>query len=122
MIILDEQISNSELKEAIESWYKSKVSYVKELRPQTIIKDDVIPLLLRRCKQPTFVTINYNDFWGRKQIAASPSYCIACFKLERDRWREVSGLLRDILSRDEFATKKKRMGKVISWSDGRVTY
>jgi len=30
--------------------------------------------------------------------------------------------VRDLLKRKEFSTKKARMGKVISWSDGRVSY
>lgn len=38
------------------------------LRPHSIIKDDSIPALLQELKQPTFITINYSDFW--RKIAA----------------------------------------------------
>lgn len=122
MIVLDEQISNSELKKAIESWYRGSVLYVKELRPQTVVKDDVIPSLLRHCKNPTFVTINYDDFWNQRKAPASSAYCIICLKLDKSRWMETSPITRDILSLGEFKTKRKRMGKVISWSDRRITW
>jgi hypothetical protein len=98
------------------------VLYIKELRPQTVIKDEAIPTLLQRCKRPTFITINYDDFWNQRKAPASAAYCLICLKLEHGRWMEASPITRDILSREEFRTKKKRMGKVISWRDGRVAW
>jgi len=65
MIVLDEQLQGLELEDAISRWYHGAVLSVKQLRPGTVIKDEAIPLLLRRLKQPTFVTINDTDFWRR---------------------------------------------------------
>ena len=59
-IILDEQIHNVHVPIALRSWIT--VSRVRELRPDTIIKDEAIPGLLRRLKHPIFVTINVHDF------------------------------------------------------------
>jgi hypothetical protein len=61
MIVLDEHLQGLELEDAIARWYRGTVVIVKTLRPGTVIKDDAIPTLLRRLKQPTFVTINYAD-------------------------------------------------------------
>jgi hypothetical protein len=120
MIVLDEQLMYPPIIEDFESWYKGAVTTVLDLRPRTQIDDDAIPTLLRTIKQPTFITINYTDFW--KSVAASRDYCIICLKLSGDRSLEVSSLVRDLLKMKEFSTKKARMGKVISWSDGRVSY
>ena len=120
MIVLDEQLCRPPLEQAIKRWYKGKVICILELRPNTLVKDDVMPSLLRTVPSPTFVTSNYADFWNR--IAPSPAYCAVCLKLSMDRWAEVSPILRGILAQAEFKTKKQRMGKVISWSDGRLTW
>ncbi len=63
-----------------------------------------------------------SNFWNQQKIPASAAYCIVCLKLEHTRWMEASPIAREILSRDEFKTKKKRMGKIISWRDGRLTW
>ncbi len=120
MIVLDEQLMDPQIIEDFESWYKGAVATIPDLRPRTQIDDDAVPTLLRTIKQPIFITINYTDFW--KSVAASRDYCIICLKLSGDRSLEVSSLVRDLLKMKEFSTKKARMGKVISWSDGRVSY
>lgn len=65
MIVLDEELQGLGLEEAISRWYRGSVILIKALRPGTVIKDEVIPTLLRQAKQPTFVTINHSDFWRR---------------------------------------------------------
>jgi hypothetical protein len=40
----------------------------------TVVKDDVIPTLLRAQQQPTFVTINDHDFWRNVEVDAR--FCI----------------------------------------------
>ncbi|MGH9840507.1 MAG: hypothetical protein ACREEM_17145 [Blastocatellia bacterium] len=120
MIVLDEQLMKPKIKAEIESWYKGRVITILDLRPQTQIDDDVIPTLLRTTKQPTFITINYFDFWTTRH--AGNNYCIVCLKLSGNRTREVPALVRELLKMKEFSTKKARMGKVISWSDGKVNY
>lgn len=112
MIVLDEQLDDSRLEEAIARWYKGTVINIARLRPQTLINDDAMPTLLRKVQHPTFVTINYTDFW--KIIPASPAYCIICLKLAIQQKFQVPDLVRELLRRPEFSTKRARMGSVIS--------
>ncbi|MDQ3754436.1 MAG: hypothetical protein M3371_06860 [Acidobacteriota bacterium] len=91
---------------------------ILHLRPQTQVLDDAVSTLLCTAKQPTFVTINYTDFW--RVIPASAAYCLVCFKLPTRRAPEVPGLLREILSLPQYRTKRDRMGCVISWRNGVV--
>jgi hypothetical protein len=120
MIVLDDQLSAPYLKTEIEKWYAGSVIVLGSLRPHSIIKDDSIPALLQDLKQPTFITINYGDFW--RKVEAHRGYCVICFNLPRERVREIPGSLRTILNLPEWSAKRKRMGKVISVSGGRVRY
>ncbi|SRR6266404_2384113 len=120
MIVLDEQLADPRIIRSIKTWYKGKVTRIEEVRPQTRIPDDVIPVLLRWLKAPTFVTINYEDFW--RKIPANSAYCVICLKLTSKRCSEVSDSLRTILSRPEWSTKRKRLGNVILVSDQRIAY
>ena len=120
MIILDEHLQGLSLEAAISRWYPGRVFIVKQLRPGTIIKDDAIPLLLCQAKQPTFVTINYTDFWRR--ISADERYCIVCLQLSTERVDEIPSLLRRLFRLPGFKTKAERMGKVVLVSPQRVRY
>ena len=120
MIVLDEQISNSFMRAAVETWYPGAVAYVTDLRPHTRILDEEIAKLLFELKRPTFVTINYSDFW--RKATAHPRYSMLCLKLSTERWREVPDITRALLQLPDFATKNQRMGKIISWSDGVIDY
>jgi hypothetical protein len=120
MIILDEHLQGLPLEAAISRWYRGRIFIVKQLRPGTIIKDDAIPILLGHAKQPTFVTINYTDFW--RQVSADERYCIVCFSLSVECANEISLLLRHLFSLPEFKTKAERMGKVALVSQRRVLY
>lgn len=62
MIVLDEQIASPELAHKIAAWYPGRVAVLKELRYDSVIKDDSAEVLLRRVSNPTFVTINVKDF------------------------------------------------------------
>ncbi len=62
MIVLDEQLLGRNLEVEIARWYRGAVCFITDLRPNTVIKDDAIPQLLQQANQPTFVTINVNDF------------------------------------------------------------
>ena len=110
MIILDEQLQGLSLEAEISRWYRGRVFIVKQLRPGTIIKDDAIPILLCQAKQPTFVTINYTDFWRR--ISADERYCIVCLQFSTGRADEIPSLLRRLFRLPDFKTKAERMGKV----------
>jgi hypothetical protein len=61
------------------------------------------------------VTTNYKDFW--KKMPAHKVYGVLCLKLSKERVLEVPAITRQLLRHPEFDTKKKRMGKVVSWSD-----
>ena len=68
----------------------------------------------QRLRQPTFVTINYNDFHPR--AFAHSRYCIIRLRLKQEEALDVPRILRAILLDPRFNTKAKRMGKVISWT------
>jgi hypothetical protein len=118
MIVLDEQLGSSRIIAGIERWYGGSVITLNALRPGTRVLDDAAPTLLRTVPRPTFVTINYKDFW--KKIPASPDYCAVCFKLPTERSLEVPGLLRRVLSLPGLRTRRERMGVVVSVVDRKV--
>ena len=120
MIILDEHLQGLSLEAEISRWYRGKVFVVKQLRPGTIIKDDAIPILLCQVKQPTFVTINYTDFWRR--VSADKRYCIVCLQLSTERVDEIPSLLRRLFGLHGFKTNAERMGKVVLLNPQQVRY
>ena len=120
MIVLDEQLQGLGLEEAIARWYRGAVFVVKKLRPGMVIKDEAIPALLRQLKQPTFVTIDYMDFWRR--IPADNAFCIVCLELPTERVDDIPVRLRQLLRLPEFKTKKARMGKVVLVRETRLQY
>lgn len=120
MIVLDEQLYSVELAKEIEHWYPGQVISIKDLRPQTLVKDDAIDVLLRAVSKPTFATINVADFW--KEIAPDARYCIVCMEPSQQRTREVPQFLRRLLSLDSFNTKAKRMGAVIVLRPTRIEF
>jgi hypothetical protein len=120
VIVLDEHLEGLGLETFIARWYPGKVIAVRALRGGTIVKDDVIPTLLRHTKQPTFVTINWTDFW--RQFPADKRYCIICFPLARERVKEIPSLLRQVLKLSPFKTKAGRMGTVVRVTKNFVQY
>jgi len=120
MIVLDEQLNDPSLIKAIARWYTGRVITINDARPSTQIHDDVVAALLHHLKSPIFVTINYIDFW--RKIPAHRRYCVICLKLSIDRKKEVPRMLRELLSFNEFDTRRKLMGKVISMSEGVAQY
>lgn len=120
MIVLDEQLNDPSLIKAINRWYSSSVITINDVRPSTQIHDDVIAALLHHLKSPIFVTINYTDFW--RKIPAHRNYCAICLKLSAERKKEVPTVLRELLGLEQFNTRRKLMGKVISVSEGVVRY
>lgn len=111
MIVLDENIFDYDFLPDYKSWYKGKITTIRDLRRGSLIKDDAIPTILRSVKQPTFITTNISDFWPK--MPSHTSYCLMCFDLPNERIREISNKLRRILLLKEFKTKAARMGKVI---------
>lgn len=120
MIVLDEQLLGRSLETEIARWYRGAVQFIVDLRPNTVIKDDAIPELLRRQNQPTFVTINERDFWRKVEIDSQ--FCVVCFTLSDARAREIPERLRALLRRPEFRTKASRMGKVVRIMEDKISY
>lgn len=121
MIVLDEQLKGRRrLDEIIARWYQGPVIFVTELRPNTIIKDEIIPVLLRQVNQPTFITINETDFW--RKFPADERFCLVCFALTDAKADEIPQQLRRLLQMPEFAHKASRMGKVIRVTQQNITF
>jgi hypothetical protein len=120
VIVLDEQLKQVGVEAAIRRWYRGSVCSIRDLRPGTVIKDDVVPVLLRTAAQPTFVTVDWMDFWQRAE--PHPRFCLICFTLPPDRGREIAVLLRRLLRLPAFNTKAARMGKVARVSGEQVAY
>jgi hypothetical protein len=120
MIVLDEQLLGRGLERDIAQWYRGTVQFITDLRPHTIIKDEAIPVLLRRQAQPTFVTINERDFW--RKVATDQRYCIVCFVLSDARAHEIPLALRVLLRRPELRTKAQRMGKIMRVTNNDLSY
>ena len=78
MIVLDEQLLGRGIEHHIAQWYRGTVQFITNIRPNTVIKDDAIPMLLRQLSQPTFVTINARDFWQRVSGGPAVLYGVLC--------------------------------------------
>jgi len=120
MIILDEQLLGRGIECEIAKWYRGTVSFITDLRPGTVIKDEAIPMLLRQVSYPSFVTINEKDFWRKAQV--HPDCCLICFTLPDSRTSEIPQALRLLFNRPEFKTNAKRMGKIIRVTDRDISY
>jgi hypothetical protein len=120
MIVLDEQLPVRVLAEAIRRWYRGRVCVITDLRPATVIKDDAVRDLLHTVSQPTFVTLNWTDFWQRS--VAHRSFCLVCFTLPTNRAADISPLLRRLFRLGPFKSKAARMGKVARVSHEQVAY
>jgi hypothetical protein len=120
VIVLDEQLLGRNLELGISRWYQGAVRFIIDLRPNTVIKDDAVPRLLRQQIQPTFVTINERDFW--RKVPADKRYCVVCFPVADSHAGEIPQRLRSLFRRREFSTRARRMGKVIRVTDREISY
>lgn len=112
MIVLDEQLSDLQIVRDFSRWYRGTVINITDLRPRTIVLDDAVPTLLRTVSNPTFVTINYKDFW--QVVPAKSYYCVICLKLRQEEAERSSPMVRDLLNLSQYKTNRLRMGCVIS--------
>jgi hypothetical protein len=120
MIILDEQLLSYGVQASIARWYRGTVTDITRLRPNTVIFDEAIPMLLRTAPRPMFVTINVADFWRR--LAPDPRFCIVCCAVPHTRAQEVPTLLRRVLALEQFRTHSHRLGKIVRVSRQYVQY
>ncbi|MEW5988284.1 MAG: hypothetical protein AB1791_16770 [Chloroflexota bacterium] len=120
MLVIDENLHDQRIMEAISALYIGRVLSVVSLRPNSVIKDDAIPALLLQLTQATFVTINAGDFWRR--IQPHSGYCVTVVDIPKERASEVPSYLRRFLRLSRFKTKSLRMGKVVRLTPGRIEY
>jgi hypothetical protein len=120
MIVLDEHLHGHAIMTAISTWFPGQVIPIINLRPGSLIKDDVIPTLLHKATYPTFVTINVKDFW--KRVRPHSNFCIVTVALTQDEIDAMPQLLRRLFRLPEFKTKASRMGKVIHVTQNHVEY
>jgi hypothetical protein len=76
--------------------------------------------LLHRQRNPTFVTINEHDFWGR--VAIDRRFCVICFAMDDAEVSTLEQRLRFLLRHPQLRTKSRRMGYVIRVSGASTTY
>jgi hypothetical protein len=120
MIVLDEQLLSYGVRDPMARWYRGRVLAITQLRPQTVIRDDAIPMLLRAARQPTFVTINVGDFWRR--LSPDPRFCLACIAVSHTQALEVPLLVRRLFRLAPFRTQRQRLGTIIRVSPRQVQY
>jgi hypothetical protein len=120
MIVLDEQLLSYGLQASIARCYCGTVTDITQLRPNTVILDEAILMLLRAVSRPTFVTINVADFWRR--LAPDHRFCIVCCTIPHTRAQEVPELLRRVLALEPFRTRSRRLSKIVRVSRQHVQY
>jgi hypothetical protein len=118
MIVLDEHLQGLGVEEGISRWYRGSVCLVTDLRPDAVVKDEMIPALLRACRKPTFVTLNWKHFWRRS--LPHVAYCMVSFTLATSRAPDVAPLLRRVFGLPAFATRAARTGTVARVSEAHV--
>lgn len=96
------------------------VTDITQLRPDTVIRDDAIPMLLWVARQPTFVTINVTDFWRR--LTPEAQFCLFCVAVPHTRALEVPALLHRLFALEPFRIRHQRPGKIAQVSQRQVQY
>lgn len=115
MIVLNEQLLGRNLEHSIAAWYHGEVTFITDLRPGTIIKDEAIPAILNRQRDALFLTINETDFWRR--IGISRRFSVVCAALPDSHTAQIDPLLRRLLRHPQFNTVARRNGYVFRLTD-----
>ena len=108
MIIIDENFPESQRQLLSNHRIKFKQIGI-EVGRMGLPDEEIIPLLLKY-KNPTFFTLDF-DFLKRKLVHSK--YCLAFLDVGQ---YESAVFIRRFLRHNEFATQKKRMGKVVKIS------
>ena len=109
MIVLDEHFDEGLVLVPLSNRLKSRVVSVRELRPGTVIKDEAIPTLLGRYKNPTFVTGNVTDFW--RKLPAEARYCLVCVPVPTQRQAEIPDLFAAFSKASKFPDRPQEDGE-----------
>jgi hypothetical protein len=115
--VLDDQLSPRTVQTPICRW--STAQFVREIRPNDVIKDERVLVLLRSQRMPTFVTID-SDFDSRAY--RDRHYCILFFAFTAEEQHDLPALLRRVLRLPEFRTRAARMGKVARVSRDHIAW
>ena len=113
MIVLDEQISHEEIRNAILAWYP-RVETLKSLG-WAGLSDESIRRVLREHRGCSFVTINHRHFWRRWDGDAR--FTLLCLSLTTERQSLTSAWVRAVFHLRPFATQKTRRGHVLYVGD-----
>lgn len=116
-IVLDEHLGDTEVLEPLRRWITAVK--IEELAPDETLKDDRLLQMLRRQKQPTFVTLDAGFFHKNR---CDRRYCLVYFVVPHQQQHRIPGLLRQLFHLPEFKTKTARMGKVACVNEGRVEF
>lgn len=120
MLVLDEQLLGRSIEHLLGQWYRGPVLFITDLRPNTVIKDEAIPLLLRQQDQATFITINETDFWQKVRI--NPHFCLICVALSDAQVPKIPALVRSVFRIPRFRTKAARIETVLRVTQTTVSY
>jgi hypothetical protein len=118
MFVIDAALANKLVLFPLQKW--TRAISIRALRPNEVIKDDRIPVLLRELNKPAFITIDEAGFW--KKNLCDRHYSILYFALNKDQQQLIPMLLRQLLRLPKFKTKSVRMGKVACVSTTNVKY
>jgi hypothetical protein len=111
MIVLDEQLSNARIVGGVERIYRGSVRTITDLAPpHAVIKDELVPRLLRQHRGSTLVTINWTDFW--RVLEPDERFSCICFAVSSPRALELPALVARALRHPELRHKRARCGRV----------
>jgi hypothetical protein len=118
MLVIDAALSDKDVLKPLQKLMSTRS--IRDVRPYEVIKDDRVPVLLRKLTAPAFITIDEAGFWHR--LLCSDAYCILYFALTDLQQELIPPLLRRLLRLPEFKTKASRMGKVVRVSLANIKY
>jgi hypothetical protein len=121
VIVLDEQLQDQRILQGVRPVYKGAVCSLPDLAPAyTVVKDDLVPRLMREHRGATFVTINWTDFW--QIVEPDPRCSYLCIAIPSSRALELPEFLSLALKHPELRRKQQRCGKVFLVRGGAVSW
>ena len=116
-VILDEHLGSTEVLEPLRKWITA--TKIEDFAPDETLKDDRIFQILRKQKQPTFITLDAGYFHKHR---CDRRYCLMYFVVPRQQQNRIPAVLRQVLRLSIFKTKAARMGKVVRVSEGKIEF
>ncbi|MGE0682057.1 MAG: hypothetical protein AB7P69_14305 [Candidatus Binatia bacterium] len=116
-IVLDEHLGDTEVLEPLRRWITAVK--IEDLAPDETLKDDRLLQMLRKQKQPAFVTLDAGFF---HKNCCDRRYCLVSFVVPHQQQHRIPGLLRRSFHLPEFKSKTAGMGKVVRVNEERVEF